>query len=192
MNVNKDITYFGDMDMHTILGEFGQLDEKEFIKSANPDILLMKYRKKSLRVVTLIKEKQHGRVKVRACIDGSKHHPYITKEGSTSPILSTKELVTTLVIDAHKNRDIITTNILGAYLNTFMNNFVIIILVGNMVNLMGYINPEKYGKRVQYNNKRKLKCIRVLRALYEFIKSRLLWYTLFAEILSKIGFIFNS
>ena len=57
----------------------------------------------------------------RTCADGSKQKRYLGKDESVaSPTVSPESLFTTLVIDAHEERDITTFEIPGAYLHAEM------------------------------------------------------------------------
>ena len=73
--------------------------------------------------MSLLKEKRNGDLKGRTCADGSVQRPYVTKEDSSSPTVSTEALMTTFVIDAYEKRVTATADVTGAYLNAKMDEF---------------------------------------------------------------------
>jgi len=104
---------------------------------------------------------------------------------SPSSTVSTKVLVTMLVIDAHEHRDVVTCDIVGSYSHSDMDKPATIILNGEIVNMMVEVDKEKYFKYMTYENTKKVLYIRVLKALYGCIKSGLLWHTVFTGTLEK-------
>ena len=103
----------------------------------------------------------------------------------------------TLVFDAYKGRDIAMADVPGASLHAEFPNDknVILRMTDIFTDIMCEINEEykdhivyevnKHGKRVQ--------ClyVKVLRALYGCLESAFLWYQLYSETLSKLGFEIN-
>lgn len=191
MSAKKSIAKHGNRSIQADLSEFAQLDGKKVVKPLNPATFLLKEENKALRAITLIKEKLCGKLKGRTCADGRKQRPYISKENSTSPTVSTKALVITLAISAANDRNFATCNIVVAYLNTDMDVFTVMKLEGDMVDMMVQVDPEKYENYVVYESGKKTLYLNVLKALYGCIKSELLWYTLFTGTLKKKGFRLN-
>ena len=74
-----------------------------------PEDLTLKNKKYALRAITLIKEKQSGKIKGRECADGRSQRSYITKEKSAEPTVSMEALLAQLIIDAFEEH---------AYLNS--------------------------------------------------------------------------
>ena len=56
--------------------------------------------------------------------------------------------------------------------------------------IMFQVNPE-YKQHVRYENGKKVLYLLVLRTIYGFIESALLWYNIFSTILEGIGFEIN-
>jgi hypothetical protein len=97
-----------------------------------------------------------------------------------------------ITIDAKEKRAIATANVEGAYLHTDMDEVVIVVYEGDMVDYMVQANPKKYGPCVlTTKNGKKLFYMELLKALYGCIKSALLWYKLFTSTLQEMGFILN-
>ena len=98
----------------------------------------------------------------------SRHQPYLWNH-----------FFTTLVIDAHEERDVATFDIPGAYLHAEMpaDKEVILKLRGHFVDIMCDINVE-YRQYVRYEQVKKVLYLKVLRAIYGCIESALQWYNL--------------
>jgi len=65
-----------------------------------------------------------------------------TKEETTSPTVSTDVLMISLMIDAFEGRDVATADVVGAYLNAEMLDFVLLHLTGETINIMCHVNPR--------------------------------------------------
>ena len=73
-----------------------------------------------------------------------------------------------------------------------MDDTVIMLFEGDMVDYMVQANPSKYGPHVHTTKSgKKLLYVELLKALYRCIKSALLWYNLFTSTLEKMGFVLN-
>ena len=99
----------------------------------------------------MIKEKQCGKVKARACADSRKHGKYIKKDDVSSPTGQQESLIISMMIDAKEGRDVATVDIVGAYLLAQMNNYVLVKLTGKPVETMCIIS-NTYKKYVTVEN----------------------------------------
>jgi len=95
-----------------------------------------------------------------------------------------------LMIDAKEGRDVATADVEGAYLHAGMEDFVILKLVSEAVNIMCQVNP-KYKKFVVVEHGKKVLYLQLLKALYGCVQSALLWYELFTGPLVDMGFKLN-
>jgi hypothetical protein len=94
------------------------------------------------------------------------------------------------MIEAKEGRDVATADVKGAYLHTDMEDFVILKLVSEAVNIMCQVNP-KYKKFVVVEHGKKVLYLQLLKALYGCVQSALLRYELFTGTLVDMGFILN-
>ena len=114
MQATRGFKLFGDRTVAAMIKELKQLEEgpmpvKKVVTAINPDTLSAEDKAKSLNAVNLIKQKRDGTFKGRRCADGSKQKRYLGKyEIVASPTVSLESLFTTLVIDAHEERDVAT------------------------------------------------------------------------------------
>jgi len=112
------------------------------------------------------------------------------KEETTSPMVSTNALMLSLLIDAFEKRDVAMADVVGAYLNAKMLDFVLLQLSGDTVDMMCRVNP-RYSQYIVLENGEKALYLRLLKALYGCIQSALLWYELFSGTLQGMGFSLN-
>jgi Reverse transcriptase (RNA-dependent DNA polymerase) len=112
------------------------------------------------------------------------------KTETTSPTVANDSLMYSILIDAKERRDVATADVVGAYLNADMEDFTLMKLTGEAVDIMvtvdklykPYVTTKK-GKPVLY--------LQLKKALYGCVKSALLWYELFANTLKDMGFELN-
>ena len=73
-----------------------------------------------------------------------------------------------------------------------MEDFVLVKIDGPMVLYLVRANPQKYQSFVEYENGRRVICLRLKKALYGCVQSSLLWYKLFTKTLTeKMSFELN-
>ena len=136
------------------------------VEPLNPDELTPQQKRYALRTVSLLNDNRNGDLKGRTCADGSKQRPYVTKEDSSSPTVSTEALTTTFVIDAYERRVVDTADVTGSYLNNKMDQFLVMKIEGDMVDFMVQAEPKKYAPHVHIEHGRKVLYIQIPRALY--------------------------
>ena len=121
--------------------------------SLNPDSLTRSHNKGALRDINLIKLKRSGKLKVRTCADGRPLILYITKEYASSTTISLEDLFASLIIDAHKGRDVAIFYVPGSYLNAYMpeNKLILLNIEGGFVDIICELNPEQ-NKNVRVKN----------------------------------------
>ena len=130
--------------MAAIIKEYDQLDQQDAFKSRSFGSLNQKEQQMALRSITLISEKRSGVIKGRAVADGRPQRQYMSPEDVHSPMVSTEGLKLSLAIDAHQGRYVVTADVVGAYLHAMMDDFVIMIFEGEMVEYLVQTNPTKY------------------------------------------------
>jgi len=131
-----------------------------------------------------------SKLKGRTCADGRSQRFKYTKEETTSPTVSTDALMISLKINAKEQRDVAMADVEGAYLHADVEDFVLLKLVGEAVDIICQVNP-KYEKFVVIENGKKVLYLQLLKALYGCVQSALLWYNLFTNTLVRMGFKLN-
>ena len=93
-----------------------------------------------------------------------------------------ESLFITSVINAKENRDIMTCDILNAFIQAHMpqtkagNERVVMKITGMMVDLLVQLSPNTYGQYVVFERGTKVIYLQVLRALYGMLVAAILWY----------------
>jgi hypothetical protein len=192
MTAKKGVKEYGDRAVKAIMKEYDQLDKKNAFEPRLVKTLTKEERARALRSITLIKEKRSGVIKGRTVADGRPQRKYKAPEDVHSPTVSTEGLMTTLAIDAKENRYVVTADVEGAYLHADMDELVIMVFEGDMVDYMVQTNPEKYAKYVHTTKSgKKLLYVQLIKALYGCIQSAMLWWKLLTSTLLEQGFEVN-
>ena len=84
----------------------------------------------------------------------------------------------------------VVADVTGAYLNADMDDFVLIRLSGEDIDMMCEANPV-YADFITNDNGKKPLFLQLKKALYGCVKSALLWYRLFRDTLQDLGFVLN-
>jgi hypothetical protein len=100
-------------------------------------------------------------------------------------------LMLSLLIDAHEHRNVATADVAGAYLHAEMEDFTLLKMEGESVDIMCNVS-EDYRNYVCIENGKKVLYLKLLKALYGCMQSALLWYELFSSTLQGAGFELNQ
>ena len=192
MTASRGIKLHGAKAVAAMFKEYKQLDDLEVLGRLTPENLTHEEKRNALRAVNLIKIKRDGKVKGRACADGSTQRQNVPRDEASSPTLSLEALMALLLINAYEERDTAIFDVPGAYLHAKIpdDKFAILKIEGEFVDIMCEVNPE-YKDDVRFENGKKVLYVQILRALYGMIESALLWYTLYTDVLHKEGFEIN-
>jgi hypothetical protein len=83
----------------------------------------------------------------------------------------------TAAIDAHKQRNVATIDIPGAFLHAYNNKEAIMLLRGRLAEIMVQVDVQIYRKYVIYDkNNQALLYVKLSKAIYGLLKSALLFY----------------
>jgi len=192
MSAKQGIKEFGERAVEALLKEFSQLDRKDVLDPIAFGELTRDQRKNALRAISLIKEKRDGRIKGRTVADGRPQRKYKAPEDVYSPTVSTEGMFLSLAIDAKEKRHVAICDVEGAYLHSDMDEFVLMVVEGDMVDILVQANPARY-ERFVYTTKsgKKLLYVRLQKALYGCIQSAMLWWKLLTSVLVENGFEIN-
>ena len=190
MTAKRGIRKHGQVAIDAILKEYTQLDDLEVFKGIHKDTLTKEQVSKTLRLITLIKEKRCGKIKGRACADGRSQRAYIPREDAASPTVGLDSLMLTLMIDAKEQRDVATADVAGAFLHGKMDDFVTIKLIDEEVDIMTKVD-KKYSEFITQEGGKRVMYLQLNKALYGTLKAAIIWYKTFTECLEKLGFNLN-
>jgi hypothetical protein len=123
--------------------------------------------------------KQTGDIKGRACINGASQRAYIPKEDAASPTVLTEStfITVTATIAAKEGRRVRCYNVPSAFVNTDVDEDIIMVLKGELADMMIQIAPEVYRKYVTVDRKgTPILYVKLQKALYGLMRASLLFY----------------
>ena len=158
MPAKKGIEKHGQVTVDAMLKEFSQLDDMSVFEGIDASTLMTEQKKEALRAINLIKEKRCGTVKGRTVADSrAQRGTKYDKHDISSPTVTKEGLMMSLIIDAMEEREVVTADVPGAYLHAEMDDFTILKLTREMVDIFCQMNKkyEQYvtiegGKKVLY------------------------------------------
>jgi hypothetical protein len=80
--------------------------------------LTVEQQTKILQSHMFIGQKRTGETKARMVAGGNTQRGHVTKEESSSPTVSTEAVILTLIVNAHKGRDVAVIDIPNAFIQT--------------------------------------------------------------------------
>jgi hypothetical protein len=95
-------------------------------------------------IALFLKEKQTGKIEGRACIDGAAQQARIAKEDASSPTVSIELVFITSAIAASEKRKVRRYDIPSAFVNTDVDEDVLMLLKGGHAKMMIQIAPQTY------------------------------------------------
>jgi hypothetical protein len=189
--VKKGLQVFGEAGAKAVIKEMKQLDQLKVIEPKQASMLTRAEKKASLEYLMFLKQKRCGRIKGRGCADGRKQRVYMTKEETGSPTVMTEGLFLSCTIDAKEERDVATTDIPGAFMQTDMDAVVHVRLSGPLAAMLVRVDPKKYKKFVTMEKGKPVVYVRLLKALYGTMQASLLFGKDLTAELKKSGFTVN-
>ena len=141
-----------------------------------------------------VKHKRDDSKKAHLCADGRKQRLTMRKDESASPTVCTDSVFITAAVEAAERRRTAVVEIPGAYLSADMDNEeeVLMVLRGDLANMMALATPEVYRKYVAATPDGKpILYVKLCKALYGCLKSALLFYRTLWKDLHGRGFVIN-
>ena len=106
--------------------------------------------------------------------------------------MATDSVMVTSAIEAQEKQKVVTLDIPGAFLHALLDEEVVMILCGILVDLMVAIDPELYGPYVIVSSKgEKIVYVHMNKAMYGLLCSALLFYQKLVQDLQEFGFTLN-
>eukprot|EP00804_Cyclotella_cryptica_P030533 CCRYP_020167-RC/>CCRYP_020167-RC protein AED:0.22 eAED:0.15 QI:0/-1/0/1/-1/0/1/0/594 len=158
----------------------------------DPKTLTREERRKALSSLIFLKEKDTGEVKGRTCINGAPQREYIRKEDAASPTVATDSVFLTGAVDAYQRRDVAYIDLPGAFLHTLTDEKVIMVLRGELCELMCLVEPKLYRKYVCKDKRgQPVLYVELYKSLYGLMRSALLFYRKLRKELEEYGMSMN-
>ena len=121
-------------------------------------------------------------------MDGRKHWEELWKDEAAPPPVMVDSVLIAAAIEASENWDVAVIDLPGAYLHADMDDLIIIVMRGQLVELMAEIVPEIYWNYVMNHNGKAIVYVILQKALHGFLKSALLFYQILVGDLKRVGF----
>jgi hypothetical protein len=192
-SVNKGIKLFGERAKQSVSKELRQLHDYHTYTPVYAHELTAEQKREALNSLIFITEKRCGKIKSRACVDGSAQRAHAEKGAAASPTVMNDSIFITSSIDAHEGRKVVTCDIPGAFLHADLDEEVIMLLRGQLADLMVMVEPEVYGPYLTKSSKgESILYVRMLKAMYGLLRSALLFYLKLVDDLQAYGFELNE
>jgi hypothetical protein len=99
-SLKRGLKHFGAKGYDAACGEIKQLHDRVACKPIHIKDLTQREKKRAMESLIFLVEKRDGRVKARACANGSTQRDYINKEDAASPTAAVESILLTATIDA--------------------------------------------------------------------------------------------
>ena len=125
-------------------------------------------------------------------MNGAPQRAYIRKEDAYSPTVENESVFITLVIADHKKHFVRCYNVPGAFIHTESDENVLMVLRGELAEIMVHNLPQIYRPNVKMDKKgTPILYIGLKKALYELLRYNLLFYRKLRDELDTYGFKIN-
>jgi hypothetical protein len=156
---------------------------------------IKKTRKDKIRALSsllFLKEKRTGKIMWRACVNGAPQQAYIPKEDAASPTVSTESTFITAGLAASEHQKIRCYDIPSAFVNTDVNEDVLMMMKGKLSDMMVQIVLQVYRKYVTVDRKgTPILYVKLQKALYGLMRASLLFYSKLRKEMEEYGFVVN-
>jgi len=191
-NLKPGLRKFGAKGQSAAIDELTQLHVMDTWTAMDATKLSREDKMKALSSLLFLKEKQMGKIKGRACINGSPQRAYIPKEDAASRTVSTESTFVTAAIAANEKRKLRCFDIPSAFVNTDVDEDVLMVLKGELADMMIQIAPQVYRKYITINKKgTPILYVKLKKALYGLMRGSLLFYRKLRRELEDYGFTVN-
>eukprot|EP00957_Ditylum_brightwellii_P185361 14114210-Ditylum_brightwellii.AAC.1 len=143
-SLKQGIEKFGKQGKDAVVDEFQQLHDMDTFDPKHEKELTSEQKRKALKALMFLKQKRHRLIKGRTCADERAQRGDMPKGDAASPTVSPEAVLITAVIDTMEGRDVAVTDIPGAYLNAFMDEYVLMVLEGKLAELLVKVAPNIY------------------------------------------------
>ncbi len=187
-NLKPGLRKFGERGLTAAIDKLTQLHIMDTWVAMDPSKLTREDWMKALSLLLLLKEKKSGKIKGRACINGALQRVYIPKEDVVLMTVSTELVFIMCAIAASEKRIIRCYDIPSVFMNTDVDKDVVMVLKGDLVDMMIQIAPLTFRKYVTVDKKgAPLLNVKLQKALYKLMRASLLFYRKLWKELEQYG-----
>jgi hypothetical protein len=191
-SINKGLKLFGKDGEKAVTKELSQMHDMVVYTPVHAHELTREQKHQALESLIFLTKKRCGRIKARACANGSKQRSYIAKENAISPTVATDSVFITSAIEAHERRHVMTMDIPGAFLHADTDEEIHMLLRGQLAELMVKIDPKLYRPFITKNGcGESIMFVKMQKAMYGMMRASLLFYLKLVDELIADGFELN-
>jgi hypothetical protein len=190
--INKGLKLFGKEGEKAVTKELSQMHDMVVYTPMHAHELTRDQKRQALESRIFLTKKRCGRIKARACANGSKQRSYTPKENAISPTVATDSVFITSAIDAHERRHVMTMDIPGAFFRAETDEEIHMLLRGQLAELMVKIDPKLYRPFITKNGRGgSIMFVKMQKAMYGMMRALLLFYLKLVDELIADGFELN-
>jgi hypothetical protein len=191
-NLKPGLCKFGKKGTEVAVSELTQLHMMDTWKVMDPLQLSREARAKALSSLLFLKEKSSGKIKGWACINRASQRAYISKEDAASPTVLTKLVFITSAIAVSEKRHVRCYNAPSAFVNMDVDENVLMVLKGELAEMMVHIAPQIYRKYITVDRKgMPVLYVKLQKALYGLMRASLFFYMKLRKELEEYRFVVN-
>jgi hypothetical protein len=191
-NLKPGLRKFGKRGEMAAISELTQLHVMDTWTVIDLTKLTREDRTKALLSLLFLKEKRCGKIKGRVCVNGAPQRAYIPKEDAALPTVSTELMFITSAIAASQKRHVQCYNVLSTFVNTDVDENVLMVLKGELAEMMVHIAPQIYCKHNTVDRKgTPVLYVKLQKELYGLMQASLLFYRKLRKELEDFGFRVN-
>jgi hypothetical protein len=182
-SIKRGLKVFGKEGEKAVTKELSQMHDMVVYTPVHAHELTREQKVQALESLIFLTKKRCGRIKARACANGSKQRNYIPKADS---------VFITSAIEEHKGREVITMDIPGAFLHAETDEEIHMLLRGQLAELMVKIDPKLYRPYITKNGRgESIMFVKMQKAMYGMMRASLLFYLKLVDELIEDGFELN-
>jgi hypothetical protein len=191
-NLKQGLRKFGSRGEEAAVKELSQLHIMDTWTPMEASKLSREQRMRALSLLLFLKEKQMGDIKGQACINVVPQRAYIPKEDAASLTVSTESMFITATIAAKERRKVQCYDVPSAFVNTNVDEDAIMVLNGELADMMIQIAPEVYRRYMMVDRKgTKVLYVKLQKALYGLMRASLLFYRKLRKEFKEYGLVVN-
>jgi hypothetical protein len=191
-NLKPGLQKFREKGATAAIDELTQLQIMDTWTAMDPSQVRRKDKVQALLSLLFLKEKQTGKIKGRACINGAPQWAYIPKEEAASLTVLTESTFIAAAIAANEHRGVRCYNIPSVFVNMDVDEDVLMVLKGKLAEMMVKIAPQVYRKYVTVDRKgTPILYVKLQKALYGLMRASLLFYRKLRKEMEQYEFMIN-
>ena len=175
-SIQEGLQKYGAQGEKSVLKELGSLHDLKAWRPLDALKLTLRQRAEALSTVVFLKEKRDGSLKTRACVNGAPQQKIWKKDDAAPPTPHLESVLLTAGIAAWERRKVRCFDIPSAFPTADTNKEVIMLLKGDLADLLVQLAPGLYGPyAIKDARGRTLLFVLLQKAVYGLMRAALLF-----------------